>query len=111
MKRFSVSCINTYETCGYKCLRQYNKIGEDKLEDDKNFYIKVEDDGKGFDVSTLDKDKNELWSKVALGMDSQEIRFPADKGLAGYVVKTGEPLNIPEAYNDPRFNPDIDKTL
>ena len=54
-------------------------------------------------------DKNELWSKVALGMDSQEIRFPADKGLAGYVVKTGEPLNIPEAYNDPRFNPDIDK--
>ena len=38
MKRFSVSCIGTYETCGYKCLRQYNKIGEDKLEDDKNFY-------------------------------------------------------------------------
>lgn len=38
MKRFSVSCIGTYETCGYKCLRQYNKLGEDKLEDDKNFY-------------------------------------------------------------------------
>ena len=60
-------------------------------------------------VFMLDKDKNELWSKFALGMDSQEIRFPADKGLAGYVVKTGEPLNIPDAYNDPRFNPDIDK--
>ena len=60
-------------------------------------------------VFMLDKEKNELWSKVALGMDSQEIRFPADKGLAGYVVKTGEPLNIPDAYNDPRFNPDIDK--
>ena len=60
-------------------------------------------------VFMLDKDKNELWSKVALGMDSQEIRFPADKGLAGYVVKTGEPLNIPDAYSDPRFNPDIDK--
>ena len=28
--------------------------------------------------------------KVALGLDeSQEIRFPADKGLAGYVVKKG----------------------
>ena len=38
MKRFSVSCLGTYETCGYKCLRQYNKLGEDKLEDDKNFY-------------------------------------------------------------------------
>lgn len=60
-------------------------------------------------VFLLDKDKNELWSKVALGMDSQEIRFPADKGLAGYVVKTGEPLNIPDAYADERFNPDIDK--
>lgn len=60
-------------------------------------------------VFMLDKEKNELWSKVALGMDSQEIRFPADKGLAGYVVKTSEPLNIPDAYNDPRFNPDIDK--
>lgn len=60
-------------------------------------------------VFMYDKEKNELWSKVALGMDSQEIRFPADKGLAGYVVKTGEPLNIPDAYNDSRFNPDIDK--
>jgi len=60
-------------------------------------------------VFLLDKEKNELWSKVALGMDSQEIRFPADKGLAGYVVKTGEPLNIPDAYSDSRFNPDIDK--
>ncbi len=60
-------------------------------------------------VFLLDKEKDELWSKVALGMDSQEIRFPADKGLAGYVVKTGEPLNIPDAYKDPRFNPDVDK--
>ncbi len=60
-------------------------------------------------VFLLDKEKDELWSKVALGMDSKEIRFPADKGLAGYVVKTGEPLNIPDAYNDPRFNPEVDK--
>ncbi len=60
-------------------------------------------------VFLLDKEKNELWSKVALGMDSKEIRFPADKGLAGYVVKTGEPLNIPDAYSDPRFNPDVDR--
>lgn len=60
-------------------------------------------------VFLLDKEKDELWSKVALGLESQEIRFPADKGLAGYVVKTGESLNIPDAYNDPRFNPDVDK--
>jgi len=59
-------------------------------------------------VFILDKDTNELWSKVALGMDSQEIRFPADKGLAGYVVQTGETINIEDAYNDPRFNKDVD---
>lgn len=59
-------------------------------------------------VFIYDKGKNELWSKVALGMDSQEIRFPADKGLAGYVVKTGETVNIEDAYNDLRFNKDVD---
>lgn len=60
-------------------------------------------------VFMYDKNKNEIWSKVALGMDSQEIRFPADKGLAGYVVKTGDSINIADAYNDKRFNPEVDK--
>lgn len=59
-------------------------------------------------VFILDKEKNELWSKVALGMESQEIRFPANKGLAGYVVQTGESVNIADAYSDPRFNKDVD---
>ncbi|MBR6722631.1 HD domain-containing protein [bacterium] len=60
-------------------------------------------------VFLWDKDSDELWSKVALGLDSsKEIRFPADKGLAGYVVKTGESLNIVDAYNDARFNPEVD---
>ncbi len=60
-------------------------------------------------VFLWDKDTDELWSKVALGLDSsQEIRFPADKGLAGYVVKTGESLNIVDAYEDARFNPEVD---
>ncbi len=59
-------------------------------------------------VFLYDKKSNELWSKVALGMDSQEIRFPADKGLAGHVVKTGETINIKDAYQDERFNKEID---
>lgn len=59
-------------------------------------------------VFLYDKENNELWSKVALGMDSQEIRFPADKGLAGHVVKTGKPINIKDAYCDDRFNKEID---
>ena len=60
-------------------------------------------------VFLWDKDSNELWSKVALGVENREIRFPADKGLAGYVVQTGETLNITDAYSDPRFNPEVDK--
>jgi HD-GYP domain-containing protein (c-di-GMP phosphodiesterase class II) len=59
-------------------------------------------------VFLWDKESDELWSKVALGIESNEIRFPADKGLAGYVVKTGETLNIVDAYSDSRFNPEVD---
>lgn len=60
-------------------------------------------------VFMFDKDKNELWSKVALGMDSEEIRFAADKGFAGAVLKTGETIRIKDAYSDERFNKEIDK--
>lgn len=60
-------------------------------------------------VFLLDKDKDELWSKIALGMGSQEIRFSAKLGLAGHVVRTGETINIKDAYNDERFNKEIDK--
>ena len=59
-------------------------------------------------VFLYDKKNNELWSKVALGMENSEIRFPADKGLAGHCVKTGETINIKDAYNDSRFNPEVD---
>ncbi len=58
-------------------------------------------------IFLLDKDKNELWSKVAQG--AREIRFPADKGIAGHVAQKKKPLNIPDAYADPRFNPAVDK--
>ena len=60
-------------------------------------------------VFLLDKEKNELWSKVALGMESEEIRFSADKGFAGHVVNTGETIIIQDAYKDSRFNKEIDK--
>lgn len=59
-------------------------------------------------IFLYDKEKHELWSKVATGMDSKEIRFSADS-LAGYVLLTGETLNIPDVYKDERFNPEIDK--
>jgi GAF domain-containing protein len=54
-----------------------------------------------------DRDRGELWSMVAEG--EQEIRFPASKGIAGAVAVTGKTLYIPEAYDDPRFNKEIDR--
>ena len=56
-----------------------------------------------------DEEKDELWSKVAEGIEVKEIRFPAHTGIAGDVIKTRQVVNIPDAYGDPRFNPDVDK--
>ena len=60
-------------------------------------------------VYLYDKETDELYSKVATGLDVKELRIPADKGLAGHVLKTGETINIKDAYSDKRFNSDIDK--
>jgi HD-GYP domain-containing protein (c-di-GMP phosphodiesterase class II) len=58
-------------------------------------------------IFLLDFENDELYSKVAQG--TQEIRFKNGLGIAGYVCKTGEIINIPDAYSDDRFNPEIDK--
>ena len=58
-------------------------------------------------VFLVDSEKGELWSKVALG--ASEIRFPIGVGIAGTVAATGQTINIPDAYADPRFNQEIDK--
>ncbi|BAY77019.1 adenylate/guanylate cyclase with GAF and PAS/PAC sensors [Nostoc linckia NIES-25] len=56
------------------------------------------------------KEMSELWTKVAAadGINLIEIRIPANRGIAGYVASTGEALNIPDAYKDPRFDPTTD---
>ncbi|MFZ2958372.1 MAG: GAF domain-containing protein [Candidatus Ozemobacteraceae bacterium] len=64
------------------------------------------------DRSTLfliDRETDELWSSVASGSEVKEIRFPKHLGIAGQVAVTGRTLNIPDAYDFPGFNRDIDK--
>lgn len=58
-------------------------------------------------VFIYDHDRQELYSRVATGVD--EIRFSVDQGIAGEVARTGEIINVPDAYADPRFNPEIDR--
>ncbi len=53
-------------------------------------------------------DNNELWSKVALGLEVKEIRLPINKGLVGHVAMSGETINIKNAYESKYFNSEID---
>lgn len=57
----------------------------------------------------VDDATDEIWSLIAHGMERQEIRLPLGKGIAGHVAKTGETVNILDAYADPRFNPEVDQ--
>ena len=58
----------------------------------------------------VDTETNELWSKVLLeGNDLEEIRLSVGDGIAGHVAATGRPLNIQDAYNDPRFDSRYDQ--
>jgi len=60
-------------------------------------------------VFILDRYTNELWSKVALGMQHTEIRVPFGKGIAGHVASSGQIINIQDAYQDARFSHDLDR--
>jgi len=60
-------------------------------------------------VFLIDRERKELWSKIAQGLQDQEIRFPMHLGIAGSVATRGEIINIPDAYQDVRFNPEVDK--
>jgi adenylate cyclase len=56
-----------------------------------------------------DERSDELYSMVAEGLQSREIRFPSRSGLAGDAFTWGETVNVPDAYADSRFNQAIDK--
>ncbi|XP_070569294.1 cAMP and cAMP-inhibited cGMP 3',5'-cyclic phosphodiesterase 10A-like [Ptychodera flava] len=62
----------------------------------KELYAEMFDEGN-------DQDGQPVFSK------KKKIRFSVQKGLAGHVARTGEVLNIPNAYADPRFNREVDK--
>src|SRR5215469_2353110 len=59
-------------------------------------------------IFLLDREHNELWSKVALGSD-RILRFDASLGIAGQAALTGETINVKDAYSDPRFYTDMDE--
>ncbi len=58
-------------------------------------------------IFLLDRERNELWSKIALGSD-EILRFNAANGIAGAAVTGGGIVNVLDAYSDPRFYTGID---
>jgi signal transduction histidine kinase/putative methionine-R-sulfoxide reductase with GAF domain len=57
----------------------------------------------------LTDDGHQLWSKVQHGSERIEIRLDVGDGIAGWVAKTREIVNIPDAYDDQRFQPSVDR--
>lgn len=57
-------------------------------------------------VFLYDKERRELFITVAHGV--KELRFSVDKGIAGQSARTREIINVPDCYDDPRFNRDAD---
>jgi signal transduction histidine kinase/putative methionine-R-sulfoxide reductase with GAF domain len=56
----------------------------------------------------LTEDGRQVWSKVSQGSERIEIRLDVGEGIAGWVAKTREIVNIPDAYDDRRFQPAVD---
>ena len=56
-----------------------------------------------------DTETNELFSFVAQGNLTREIRILNDSGIAGHVYQTGQAKISDDPYNDPLFNHEVDQ--
>ncbi|XP_067624742.1 dual 3',5'-cyclic-AMP and -GMP phosphodiesterase 11 isoform X2 [Eurosta solidaginis] len=57
-----------------------------------------------FDFEANDLSREEITSRTS----PHESRFPINVGITGYVATTGETVNIPNAYEDDRFDASVD---
>lgn len=84
-----------------------------KLDDVLQNIVSVATNLTNCDRGTLylvDKEKEEIWSKVAMGNELKEIRLKIGDGIAGWVAKTGEIVNITDVQTDSRFKASFDKS-
>jgi transcriptional regulator with GAF, ATPase, and Fis domain len=57
----------------------------------------------------LDAERGELVTRVAMLPEVPQLRQPLSRGIAGYVMRTGEVVRIEDAANDSRFDPSADR--
>jgi sigma-B regulation protein RsbU (phosphoserine phosphatase) len=62
-------------------------------------------------VFLIDREREEIWSLVGMGLDQHEIRLPISRGIAGHVAASGDTINLADAYADPRFESEVDLRL
>ncbi|GAB6907198.1 Two component system sensor histidine kinase, PAS + GAF domain [Desulfosarcina cetonica] len=72
---------------------------------------------EGAAVILLDEAAGEFYIPVAsyvdnrIGSRMKGVRFPVDKGVAGHVYRTGEPMIVPDTAKSPYFYEMVDKTV
>jgi len=72
---------------------------------------------EGAVVMLLDEEKKEIYFQGAAYDDqgaqklAKEVRFPADRGVAGEVLRTGKPILVPDTGKDPHFYSLVDRQM
>ena len=91
----------------------FNRVAAAGTLDDKlETIVEITTSVLGAERGTLflnDQLNGELYSRVAQGDFSQEIRILNTSGVAGYVYTTGRGVIIHNAYSDERFDPSVDE--
>ena len=56
-----------------------------------------------------DRERNEVEARPALGVKGSSLRLPAGGGIVGETLRTGKAISVDDAYDDPRFNQEVDR--
>ncbi len=98
----------------YSRLIQAGQIITAELNVDALFDVISDQTGKILDVERcsiflVDEDQQNLCSFVAADMESNQIQFSTDQGIAGWVYCNRTPQVVNNAYADARFYKEVDK--
>lgn len=101
--------LNSIETTGYAILPQTNvALLRSIVETAARIF-----NAAAASILLINENEQVLEFKVAFGASNHDLvgmKFPLDKGIAGYVVMTGQPLSISNVRQDARFNQDFAKS-
>ena len=84
-------------------------ITHDRMIEQINEAVRMHLTADRLTVFFYDPKTNELYSYIASGLQPGELRIPPDQGIAGYVFGSGEMVCVEDAYDDPRFSPEVDR--